>query len=98
MDVSVFWDMKAVQLEKFLRSGSTVNSATYCLMLTKLQHAIRDKCSATNQHIRLLHDNARPHVSRPVQDKLQNCIIAEFWSTHHTAWTWHSLSSISLSP
>ncbi|GBL73736.1 hypothetical protein AVEN_230719-1 [Araneus ventricosus] len=62
--------MKGVILAEFLPHVSTVYSATYCATLTKLRHAIRDKHSATYQHIRLMH-NARPHVSRPVREKLQ---------------------------
>ncbi|GBM40702.1 Mariner Mos1 transposase [Araneus ventricosus] len=68
--LTVFWDMKGVLLAGFLPHGSTVNSAT----LTKPCHAIHDKNSATNQHIRLLHDNARLHVPRPVREKLQGYI------------------------
>ncbi|GBO06247.1 hypothetical protein AVEN_221164-1 [Araneus ventricosus] len=64
----VFWDMKGVLLTEFLPHGSTVNSATYCATLTKLRCAICDKCSTAN---RLLHDNARPHVSCPVCEKPQ---------------------------
>ncbi|GBO09526.1 hypothetical protein AVEN_63537-1 [Araneus ventricosus] len=69
--LTVFWDMKGVLLAEFVPRGSTVNSAIHCTPLTKLRRAIRDKRSATNQHIRLLHDKARPRVSRPVREKLQ---------------------------
>lgn len=40
-------------------------------MLIKLQHVIRDKRSAKNQHVRLLKDNAGEHVSRLVPEKLK---------------------------
>ncbi|GBL94268.1 Histone-lysine N-methyltransferase SETMAR [Araneus ventricosus] len=69
--LTVFWVMKEVLLAEFLPRGSTVNAVTYCVTLTKLRRAIRDKRSATNQSIRLLHDNARPHVSLPVREKWQ---------------------------
>ncbi|GBN20519.1 Mariner Mos1 transposase [Araneus ventricosus] len=64
--LTVFWDMKGVLLPR----GSNVNSATYCATLAKLRRAIRDKRNAANQLIRLLHDNARPLLPRPVREKL----------------------------
>lgn len=70
MMLTVFRDMKSVLLAEFLPRGNTLNSATHCAALTKLQPAIRNKSSKTNQRIPLPHDNARPHVFGPVCEKL----------------------------
>ncbi|GBN17379.1 Mariner Mos1 transposase [Araneus ventricosus] len=66
--LTVFWDMKVMLLTEVL---PRVKSSNYCATLTKLCPDIRDKRRATNQHIRLLHDNARLMFSRPVSEKLQ---------------------------
>lgn len=69
--VTVFWDMHGVLLVDFAEHGTTVNAAAYIKTLVKLRRAIRDK--RHNINVKLLHDNARPHVAAVVRQK-----IAEF--------------------
>ena len=69
--VTVFWDMHGVLLVDFAEHGTTVNAAAYIKTLVKLRRAIHDK--RHNINVKLLHDNARPHVAAVVRQK-----IAEF--------------------
>ena len=70
--VTVFWDMRGILLVDFLPTGTTVNAITYAKTLTKLRRALRDKRSISDgANVRLLHDNARPHVAGSVRDKIQ---------------------------
>ena len=67
--VTVFWDMFGVLLVDFAEHGTTVNAAAYIKTLFKLRRALRDKRRNING-VKLLHDNARPHVAAPVREKL----------------------------
>lgn len=69
--LTVFWDMKGVLLAEFMPTGSTINAVSYCNTLTKLRRAVRDKRPDRGNEVRLLHDNARPHVANSVREKLQ---------------------------
>ncbi|GBN22449.1 Histone-lysine N-methyltransferase SETMAR [Araneus ventricosus] len=72
-DAFIFFDCRGPLLIDFLHQGSTINSTQYCSTLTKLRKAIKSKRPGLlTQQVILLHDNARPHVSRETQTTLQN--------------------------
>ncbi|KAG8282048.1 hypothetical protein J6590_108589 [Homalodisca vitripennis] len=54
-------------------TGTTVNSDRYCDTVRKLRRAIQNRRRGKlSSGVRLLHDNARPHVSRETQELLTN--------------------------
>lgn len=62
----VWWNTRGIVHFEVLESGQTVNSALYCQQLDRVRRGLNDK------HVypgttRLLHDNARPHVSIATQ-------------------------------
>lgn len=70
---SVFWDRKGVLLIDFMPTGTTINAAAYCETLEKLKKAIKNKRPGMlTKGVRLLHDNARPHVARDTKALLDN--------------------------
>lgn len=70
---TVFWDRKGLLLIDFLPHGKTVNSDRYCNTLRKLRRVIQNRRRGRlSSGVRLLHDNARPHVSRQTQELLTN--------------------------
>jgi len=70
---TVFWDRKGVLLIDFMPPGTTINSDRYCDTLKKLRRAIQNRRRGRlSSGVRLLHDNARPHVSLQTQELLTN--------------------------
>ena len=66
----VWWNTKGIVQYEVLESGQTVNSDLYCLQLERVnQGLIRKGIDPTKT--RLLHDNARPHVSVKTQQKIE---------------------------
>ncbi|KAJ4435712.1 hypothetical protein ANN_18328 [Periplaneta americana] len=66
---TVFWDRKGVLLIEFLPRGETINRDTYCQTLKKLHRAIQNKRRGMlTDGVVLLHDNARPHTARDIQN------------------------------
>uniref|UniRef100_A0A8R1DUV9 HTH_48 domain-containing protein n=1 Tax=Caenorhabditis japonica TaxID=281687 RepID=A0A8R1DUV9_CAEJA len=68
--LSFFWDANGMLYYELLPQRKTVNATTYSNELAFLALALRKKrqrCSA----VHLLHDNARPHVAKATQAKLQ---------------------------
>ncbi len=66
----VWWNTKGIVHHEVLESGQTVNSDLYCLQLERVnQGLIRKGIDPTKT--RLLHDNARPHVSVKTQQKIE---------------------------
>jgi histone-lysine N-methyltransferase SETMAR len=66
----VWWNTRGIVHFEVLESGQTVNSALYCQQLDRVRRGLNDK------HVypgttRLLHDNARPHVSMATQNKIE---------------------------
>uniref|UniRef100_A0A8R1HL54 Histone-lysine N-methyltransferase SETMAR n=2 Tax=Caenorhabditis japonica TaxID=281687 RepID=A0A8R1HL54_CAEJA len=51
-------------------AGETVNATTYSNQLASLALALREK-RPRRSAVHLLHDNARPHVAKATQEKLQ---------------------------
>lgn len=69
---TVFWDRKGVLLIEFMPTGTTINSASYCETLEKLRKAIKNRRPGMlTKGVRLLHDNARPHVARNTKSLLE---------------------------
>ncbi|UYV67662.1 hypothetical protein LAZ67_5001511 [Cordylochernes scorpioides] len=69
----VFWDCKGVLLVDYLPPNTTVNTARYCEVLTKLRAAIkRKRPGLLSRKVLLVHDNARPHAARTTQTLLEN--------------------------
>jgi histone-lysine N-methyltransferase SETMAR len=67
--LTVFWDPHGVLLAHFQTS---VNSASYCEVLLKLQDTIRRKRPGQlTRGVLLHHDNARPHTARATQGRIQ---------------------------
>ncbi|GBM71713.1 Histone-lysine N-methyltransferase SETMAR [Araneus ventricosus] len=70
--LSFFFDCRVQLLIDFLPQGSIIISTQYYSALTKLRKAIKSKRPGLlTQQVILLHDNARPHVSRETQPTLQ---------------------------
>lgn len=70
--LTVFWDMHGVLLVDFAEHGTTVNAAAYIKTLVKLRRALRDKRRNINaDNVKLLHDNARPHIAASVRRKIE---------------------------
>lgn len=69
-----FWDVKGVIFWKLLESNQTMTSDVYCEMLEELKRALqsqrRRSLDTTNHGIKILQDNARPHVARATITKL----------------------------
>ena len=70
--VTVWWTMRGVIHHNFLKPGETVTSEKYCeeidqmhLQLKRLRPALVNRKGPL-----LLHDNAKPHVARVTQKKL----------------------------
>lgn len=62
---SVFWDSEGVLLVDIMERGTTINSTAYVNTLKKLEGRLRRvRPHRQKADVLLLHDNARPHVSR----------------------------------
>lgn len=69
--VTVFWDHRGVLLVDFLPKGHSINAQTYCATLKRLKQEIQRKRPDRNvDDVKLLHDNARPHVAHVVSDQI----------------------------
>lgn len=69
---TVFWDVQGILLIEWLPEGTTVNSAYYCKILTKLKESIKsERRGKWTRGVFLLHDNARPHTAEVTQAKIR---------------------------
>ena len=71
----IWWDQKGVLYYELLKPGETINAERYRTQLIRLKRAIaekRPKHATRHEAIILHHDNARPHVSIPVKNYLEN--------------------------
>jgi len=71
----IWWDQKGAIYYELLKPGETVTGGRYRQQLIKLNRALKEKRPEwANRHnkVILLHDNARPHVAKPVQNYLEN--------------------------
>ena len=67
--LSVWWDSKGIIYWEFLAKSKTIDGVTYARQMEDLRSAIR-RLRPETRKVHLLHDNARPHVCRIVQEKL----------------------------
>lgn len=72
----IWWDQKGPLYYELLKSGQTITGDLYRTQLIRLKRAIIEKRPEyANRHEAIIfqHDNARPHVARPVKNYLENC-------------------------
>jgi hypothetical protein len=68
---SVFGDKQGILLIDWLPQGATVNSNTYCDIVTHLHCRIQQwRKSKWAKKVFLLHDNAHPHLSKETRAQL----------------------------
>ena len=71
----IWWDQKGVLYYELLKLGETTNGERYQTQLIRLKRAIAEKRSeyaTRHEAIIFHHDNARPHVTIPVKNYLEN--------------------------
>jgi histone-lysine N-methyltransferase SETMAR len=68
--LSIWWDFQGVIYYELLPPNTTVDSKLYCTQLENLKVALQAK-RPERRKVRLLHDNARPHVSKVTRQKLE---------------------------
>uniref|UniRef100_A0A8R1I8H2 Transposase n=1 Tax=Caenorhabditis japonica TaxID=281687 RepID=A0A8R1I8H2_CAEJA len=68
--LSCFWNAKGILYYELLPQRRTVNDTTYFNQLSSLVLALGEK-RPRRSAVHLLHDNARPHVAKATQAKLQ---------------------------
>ena len=71
----VWWDQKGIIYYELLKSKQKVNSNLYSQQLTRLSEALQLKRPFSGKGKRkviLLHDNARPHVVKTTQERIEN--------------------------
>lgn len=67
--LSIWWDQLGILYHELLQPNETITGDRYQLQLMRLSQAIKDKrpdYAERHNRIILLHDNARPHVSKVV--------------------------------
>jgi histone-lysine N-methyltransferase SETMAR len=70
--LTVFWDSHGELFAHFQNHGENMNSAPYCGVLLKLRYSIRGKRPGQMARgVLLYHDNARPHIARATQGRIQ---------------------------
>jgi histone-lysine N-methyltransferase SETMAR len=70
----IWWDQKGVVYYELLKSGETVNADRYRQQLINLKRALQEKRSEyAKRHDKVIfqHDNARPHIAKPVKETLE---------------------------
>src|SRR6185295_5961685 len=70
--VTVWWSAAGIIHYNFLNPGETITAEKYCHELDEMRQKLREKHPAliNRRGPILLHDNARPHVSRMTPQKL----------------------------
>lgn len=71
--LSIWWNLRGIVYWELLESGATVTAEVYCKQLERVQEALIKKHPAlvNRKKVVLLHDNARPHVAKVTQKKIQ---------------------------
>lgn len=70
----IWWDQKGVIYYELLKPNETITGNLYQLQLMRLSHALKEKRPEYRERhdkVILLHDNARPHVAKPVKTYLE---------------------------
>ena len=71
----IWWGQKGVLYYELLKPGETINGERYLTQLIRLKIAIAEKrpeYATRHEAIIFHHDNARPHVTIPVKNYLEN--------------------------
>lgn len=66
----IWWNTRGPVYYELLKSGESVDSKRYCQQLERVNKELVRRGIDPRQ-IRLIHDNARPHVSKMTQSKLE---------------------------
>nr|CDJ80805.1 Transposase domain containing protein [Haemonchus contortus] len=66
--LSVWWNTKGIVHWELLPPNSTVNAEVYCAQLDRVAAALGER----QRKVYFLHDNARPHIAKDTQKKLQS--------------------------
>jgi [histone H3]-lysine36 N-dimethyltransferase SETMAR len=67
----IWWDQKGILYYELLKPGETVTVVRYQQQLMKVNHELltkRPEWAKRHDKVILLHDNARPHVAKPIKD------------------------------
>jgi len=70
----IWWDQKGVIYYELLKPSETITGDRYRLQLMRLNRTLKEKrpeWDGRHEKVILLHDNARPHVAKPVQKYLE---------------------------
>jgi len=70
----IWWDQKGLVYYELLKPGDSITGDRYRLQLIRLSHALRKKRPEYEQRydkVILLHDNARPHVTKVIKKYLE---------------------------
>lgn len=69
----IWWNLRGIVYQEFLKSGKTINSNIYCNMLKKVDANLKEsQSSLINRKGVIFHqDNAKPHKSRKTMEVLQ---------------------------
>lgn len=70
----IWWDQQGVIYYELLKPNETITGDRYQLQLMRLSQALKEKRPLYEQRhdkVILLHDNARPHVAKPVKTYLE---------------------------
>lgn len=69
----IWWDVHGIIYYEFLDNNTTVTAELYCQQLERVQESlIKNRPALVNRSgVILLHDNARPHVSKMTRKKIQ---------------------------
>lgn len=70
----IWWDQQGVIYYELLKPNETITGDRYRLQLMRLSRALKEKRPLYEQRhdkVILLHDNARPHVAKPVKTYLE---------------------------
>lgn len=70
----IWWDQQGVIYYELLKPNETITGARYRLQMMRLSRALKEKRPLYGQRhdkVILLHDNARPHVAKPVKTYLE---------------------------
>jgi len=65
----IWWDQKDLVYYKLLKPDDSITGDRYRLQLIRLNHALREKRNTSK--VILLHDNARPHVTKVIKKYLE---------------------------
>lgn len=67
--LSVWWDVRGVVMFELLPPNTSITAIYYCNQLQRLSIEL-DRKRPQHSKVRLLHDNARPHVAKVTRSKL----------------------------